>query len=188
MFAKDEKDIFIKYSMENEEQLRLSINISNSFLDLRKEIIRKFIGELEEKIKNEFPEDEWEKTNTMKNEFGLYSGFYLSKKTWNQKNKIAFELQSRYISNPVIGIIGKNKVDIDGLYKTMNEKYKKGKQSSWIWYAGIDGYQNWVDEDVLIKMYNGKAAEDFFNIIVKIHKIATNLIDNHVNQNKELYQ
>ena len=187
MFTDEEKKLFVKYSMENEEQLKLSINISNSFWHLRKEIIKeKFIEPLEKSIKESFPEEEWEYANTMKDKnknysFSQWSGFYFSKKNWNKNIRIAFELQSKNATNPIIGVTGDDEFKIECLYKKMITEYKNGKSSSnWNYYTEIEGYQNWFSEDVLIKMYNGEAAKYFVKELKTIKDIVVNIIDDNI--------
>ena len=61
----------------------------------------------------------------------------------------------------------------------MNQKYRAGRLSkNWNWFQYMDWpYNNWNNEEILLKMYRGEAAEYFVNELKIIKEIVEEIID-----------
>ena len=183
MFSDEEKNIFIEYSLQNEENLKISINGYLSFDSLREKIIRQFIESAEKSIKAKLSDD-WEVDNSIKNNvFERWGGLFVYKKAWNGEYKIGFSSDKYGAKGFIIGVC-KNETapHIDGLLEKLNSEYRQGTQSNdWNWYQWLDHpYLNWDNEEVLLKMYRNEATEYFTQHIESIKSIVSELIDSHV--------
>jgi len=189
MFSEEERNIFIEYSLQNEDNLKISINSALSFRHLRERIIRDFIELIEKSLRKELDEliDDWTIDNSIKdNIFEHWNGVFLSKKTWNQDYQIGFSSEKHDAKGFIIGVAKNEKVPhIDGLLEKLNNEYRQGSQSnSWNWYQWMDQpYRDWDNEEILIMMYNDEATDYFTKHIMTIVRIASDIIDSQIKTN-----
>lgn len=189
MFSEEERKIFIEHSMQDENNLKISINAALSFDHLREKIIQRFIESVEDSLLKELNKlsDEWEMNNSIKdNIFDHWRGIFVYKRTWDKQYQVGFSSEKYGAKGFIIGVIKNNEKvpNIDGLFEKLNNEYRQGSQSnSWNWYQWLEHpYQNWDNEEVLIKMYHSEATGFFTKHVLSIIHIATNIIDSHMNQ------
>lgn len=190
MFTKEEEKLFLEYSLENEKNLRISINAGLSFNILRKTIIQKFVNSLDENLRNELGKlgDSWKIYNDISdNVFVRWKGMYVHKSEWNENYYIGFVSEFNNAKGFILGVSknSDNTPTIPGLIDVINSRYKIGKSSSmWIWYQWLDHhYLNWDNEEVLILMNqsnNNDALKYFVQNIMNLVYISSDIIDEHI--------
>ncbi len=189
MFSEEERNIFIDYSLQSEDNLKISINSALSFDHLRERIIQRFIESIEESLHKELENltDDWELNNDIKgNIFDHWRGIYVYKTTWNEQYQIGFSSEKYGAKGFIIGVAKHSEKvpHIEGLLEKLNNEYRQGSQSNvWNWYQWLENpYQNWDNEEILIKMYCSEAVEYFKKHILSIIHVASDMIDSHMKE------
>jgi len=192
MFSDEERDIYVEYALLNEETLRISINTTLAFDQLRKNIITAFLKSVEKAIRERLSE-EWIIDNSLlENVFDHWRGIFISKKDWIKEYQIGFSSEKYGAKGFIIGVTkaSESVPHIVGLLEKMNRDYRQGTQSNnWNWYQWMEHpYQNWDNEDILIKMYRGEAVDYCVKHIMLISEIASKQIDLHMRSKADQHE
>ena len=192
MFSEEEREIFIEYSLQNENNLKISINSALSFKQLRERIIRNFIKLVETSLRNEINKlsGDWELSNSISdNVFEHWKGIFVHKTIWGKQYQIGFSSEKYDAKEFIIGVKKSDEKvpHINGLLEKLNNEYRQGSQSDqWNWYQWLEQpYLNWNNEEALVKMYRSESVEYFTKHILSIINVATGMIDLHI-QGKNL--
>lgn len=193
MSMRNEGEIILAHALENEENLRTTLDIGLTYNELCKQIIVDFLNNLETFVLDKLNDaTEWEIEDDLRKLPLKKYHFGFRKKTWKKQYGVALEPQSGNAGDVIIGIgrqydeIGTRGRRIDLLFQELNNKIRNGRRSDWWeWYHFLDNsYRNWNTKEALIKLHNGEAIEHIGKKFIEIIEVATPIIDEHVRGSK----
>lgn len=173
-----------KYAMESDDNLIVVVQTARSFDKLRKNLISGFAHKLEEKLKQELPNNAgWEISERSLVERPLeitYPVLAIRKTKWPQNLSVAITAE-KSCKDVDYGVLWREPLNTeirDGIFTFMERKFSSNLRSkTWPWYMNSREFDNWSQEDALISMrqvVRGESAEIlkfFLDELVAIAKV-----------------
>ena len=178
---------------ENNENLKVALDIISRTHEIRERIIKPFLKELQVFIckkldMSQLDMSQWDWKTELN--YTSYGNISLSFGVSNQNKPVSILLQS-YGKVIYIGVFSSPNPNIwssmNHLSCKLNKKLGKVESSEWwIWYQHLRSpkdYTDWTKKDTLIKMHTKEAVKDVGNRFHEIIKVAKPEIEEWVQQN-----
>jgi len=182
-----ERAIILEHALENENNLKMTLDIGNAYQELRRRIIVAFLEKLQHFVRQQLNESQWNlNPELLSNPFKKYAGFFVAKKAWAERYSVGFQADQSDARYLIVGVAkqAESLPSIEGLKQTLDSQIRQGKPSAqWDWYHELKHpYFNWDNKEALIKLYDGSAVTDLGTYLLRIVTLAAPVIDRHVSK------
>lgn len=185
-----EQQTVTDFVLESETHIAAAARMAKIFPIVQRQIILPVLDELEKKLRAALGAD-WEIYNCREEILATnYPGFSVSRKSWGEIY-INFESQTRE-GETVIGVWRAKSPESAAMDSALIEAFAKANLSGdanrwWAWYQVLSSERgNWNAAPALSAMHFRKSetVEFFANEILRVHKIATPVLDQFTSANK----
>lgn len=185
MTESSEREIILEHALENENNLKMTLDIAFVYPDLRRRIIVAFLEKLDRFVRQQLDESQWNLNSELHaNPFKKYAGFFVAKKAWAERYQVRLSAEKSGARYMIIGVAKEAETlpSIEGLKQELDTQIRQATASSWWdWYHQLEHpYGDWDNKDALIKMYDGAAVDALGNYFIRIVSVAAPTIDRHV--------